>query len=55
MQFGYRDSPLEKMAYSLQAKFDSGTLSGDTVEIINHQTDAIWNIVWDGGRAMVIT
>ena len=45
MQFGYRDSPLEKMAYSLQDRFDYGTLSGDTVEIIQQQTDAIWNMV----------
>lgn len=45
MQFGYRDSPLEKMAYSLQARFDCGNLSGDTVEIIQQQTDAIWNTV----------
>jgi len=45
MQFGYQDCPLEKMAYSLQARFDSDTLSGDIVEIIKHQTDVIWNIV----------
>ena len=45
IQFGYQDSPLEKMAYSLQARFDTGTLSGDTVEIIQKQTDAIWNMV----------
>lgn len=44
MQFGYRDSPLEQMAYSLQAEFDSGTLSGNTVDIIRRQTDAIWNM-----------
>lgn len=45
IQFGYRDSPLEQMAYSLQAKFDNGALSSDTVEIIQQQTDAIWNTV----------
>lgn len=45
MQFGYHDSPLEKMAYSLQDRFVSGTLSGDTIKIIQHQTDAIWNTV----------
>lgn len=45
MQFGYQDSPLEKMAYSLQARFDSGTLSNDTVEMIQQQTDAIWHMV----------
>jgi hypothetical protein len=45
MQFGYQDSPLEKMAYSLQSRFDSNTLSGNTVEIIQQQTDTIWNMV----------
>lgn len=45
MQFGYQDSPLEKMAYSLQAGFDSGSLSMNTVEIIQQQTDDIWNMV----------
>lgn len=45
MQFGYQDSPLEKMAYSLQADFDSGSLSANSVEIIQQQTDAIWDIV----------
>jgi hypothetical protein len=45
MQFGYRESPFEKMAYSLQASFDSGSLFKNTVEIIQQQTDAIWNRV----------
>lgn len=45
MQFGYRESPFEKMAYSLQASFDSGSLSKNTVEIIQNQTDAIWNMI----------
>ena len=45
IQFGYKDSPLEKMAYSLQTRFDTGRLSGDTVEIIRKQTDAIWNML----------
>ncbi len=31
MQFGYRDSPLEKMAYSLQAAFDQKILPTNTV------------------------
>ena len=43
MQFGYRDSPLEKMAYSLQTDFDRGILTANTVEIIQQGTDAIWS------------
>jgi hypothetical protein len=45
MQFGYRDSPLEKMAYSLQAAFDRGALPPNTIEVIRQSTDAIWNEV----------
>ena len=43
MQFGYDDSPLEKMAHSLQTGFDRGNLPANTVEIIQQRTDAIWN------------
>ena len=43
MQFGYQDSPLEKMAYSLQTCFDRGTLPLNTVEIIQQETDGIWS------------
>lgn len=46
IQFGYRDSPLEKMAYSLQAKFDNGEVSGDIISIIQQETDAIWDKVY---------
>jgi hypothetical protein len=42
MQFGYRDSPFEKMAYSLQAEFDRGLLAANIVEIVQQGTDAIW-------------
>ena len=42
-QFGYEDCPLEKMAYSLQAKFDNGNLPSNIVELIQQRTDAIWN------------
>ncbi len=45
MQSGYQDSPLEKMAYTLQGKFDDGALSGDIVRNIQQETDAIWNMV----------
>lgn len=45
MQFGYRNSPFEEMAYSLQNDFDQGMIGKNTIEIINHQTDVIWNNV----------
>ena len=45
VQFGYDDSPLEKMAYSLQTEFDREFLPANTVEIIQQGTDAIWNDV----------
>ena len=43
MQFGYRDSPLEKMAYSLQTAFDRGVLPANTIQLIQQGTDAIWS------------
>jgi len=43
VQFGYEDSPLEKMAYSLQRMFDSGTLPPMITNLIQQQTDTIWN------------
>ncbi|ABW67430.1 hypothetical protein [Desulfosudis oleivorans] len=46
IQFGYQGSSLEKMAYSLQAKFDNGELPGDIVSIIQQETDAIWDKVY---------
>ena len=45
MNFGYQNSPLEKMAYSLQTDFDDGILPMNTVGIICQQTDDIWNTV----------
>jgi len=45
MRFGYRDSPLEMMAYSLQTDFDRGTLPANTIQLIHQDTDAIWNCV----------
>ena len=42
MQFGYRNSPLEQMAYSLQECFDRETLPTDIIELIRQRTDAIW-------------
>ncbi|MEW6614686.1 MAG: hypothetical protein AB1401_04385 [Thermodesulfobacteriota bacterium] len=43
MQFGYRNNPLEEMAYSLQTSFDLGTLPSNTIEIVRKKTDAVWN------------
>lgn len=47
MQFGYEASPLEQMAYSLQAQFDKGTLPAalETATEIENGTDAIWGPV----------
>ena len=45
MQIGYEDSPLERMAYSLQAKFDREVLPVNIIELIQQRTDAIWNSV----------
>lgn len=42
LQCGYRDSPLERMAYSLEEKFVNGTLPADVAEVIRQETDAIW-------------
>ena len=45
MQAGYRNSPLEEMAYALQADFDQGALPDDLVKRIQRKTDAVWNDV----------
>lgn len=45
MQSGYRNSPLEEMAYALQDGFDRGDLPGNLIAQIQHQTDAIWSAV----------
>ena len=42
MQFGYQNSPLEQMAYSLQEGFDCGSLPTGIIELIQQKTDAIW-------------
>jgi len=45
MQFGYEDSPLEEMAYSLQTSFDRGVLPVNIIELIQQRTGDIWNDV----------
>jgi hypothetical protein len=55
MQAGYRNSPLEEMAYALQDGFDRGNLPGDIIGQIQHETDGIWKAVLSqlDGVAMV--
>jgi hypothetical protein len=45
MQFGYQDSPLEQMAYSLQEDFDRESLPDGIIELIRQRTNAIWTDV----------
>jgi hypothetical protein len=45
MQFGYQNSPLEQMAYSLQEASDRGNPAAGIVDIIRQRTDAIWRSV----------
>jgi hypothetical protein len=41
-QHGYQQSPLEQMAYQLQAAFDQQRVPRNLVEFINEQTDRAW-------------
>jgi hypothetical protein len=45
IQFGYEQSPLEKMAYRLQKEFDTGTVPDEIVDKIYQETDSLWNQV----------
>lgn len=42
-QFGYEESPLEAMAYTLQGQFDSGVDFLGLVGVIEQQTDGVWS------------
>ena len=42
-QRGYQQSPLEQMAYQLQAAFDQEQVPEHLVEFINEQTDRVWD------------
>jgi len=42
MQFGYRDSPLEQMAYSLQKDFENDRVPDGVVDLIRQRTDGVW-------------
>jgi hypothetical protein len=45
LQFGYEQSPLEQMAYSLQQLFERGSVPNDLVRIIERGTDEVWKQV----------
>jgi hypothetical protein len=45
LQYGYEQSPLEKMAYGLEQQFVSGSLPKDLVRFIEDRSDAVWNQV----------
>lgn len=42
VRFGYQQSPLEQMAYSLQRGFDTRALPPGLVDVIKTKTDAVW-------------
>jgi hypothetical protein len=41
-QQSYRETPLEDMAYRLQAKFEAETLQGGLIQQVEHLTDQVW-------------
>ena len=41
--FGFAQSPLEQMAYTLQRAFELGTVPQSLVHVIEQATDAIWS------------
>lgn len=43
LQYGYEQSPLEKMAYTLEQQFVRGPLPADLVRFIEEGSDAIWS------------
>ncbi len=45
IKFGYKKSPFEQMAYSLQKAFDRGNPATGIVDIVRQSTDAIWRNV----------
>ena len=43
LRFGYRESPLEEMAYAVQTDFEKGSLSAGLMGRIRRGTDEIWS------------
>jgi hypothetical protein len=42
LQHGYQQSPLEQMAFQLQASFDQQRVPENLVELISERTDDVW-------------
>ena len=42
LQHGYQQSPLEQMAYQLQASFDQHRVPENLIDFINERTDEVW-------------
>lgn len=42
LQHGYEQSPLEQMAFELQARFDRQRVPEALVDCINERTDGVW-------------
>jgi hypothetical protein len=42
LRFGYRESPLERMAYDLERAFERDEVPENLVRQIEHRTDAAW-------------
>ena len=42
LQHGYEQSPLEQMAFELQARFDQQRVPEALVDRINEHTDGVW-------------
>ena len=45
MQHGYEQSPLEQMAFELQARFNQQRVPENLVEFISLRTDGVWKTV----------
>jgi len=43
LQHGYQQSPLEQMAFQLQARFDQQRVPENLVEFIHQETDGVWD------------
>jgi hypothetical protein len=45
MQSGYEKSPLERIAYLMEASFERGAVPPDVMAVVNEQADNVWNQV----------
>jgi hypothetical protein len=43
LEFGYENSPLEKMAYTLEEEFKRGRVPRDLVRVIEEGADNVWD------------